>query len=143
MWPGPYGEWGHVSTSLLRVINPWLGVVSTTSTSSTHTVVTERVSKVTIDHGGTVEGPVILGNSIAVNGACLSIVAFDSGSVSFDLIAETVSLTNLGQVGVGDRVNLEIPRRASDELGGHNVHGHVESKSPILEIQDNPGDFRM
>ena len=76
-----------------------------------------------------------LGASVAVNGTCLTVTAVDGGAVSFDVIAETLSLTNLGQLRVGSLVNAERSFRVGEEVGGHIVSGHV-SGTAILERID-------
>jgi riboflavin synthase len=67
-----------------------------------------------------------LGESVAVNGACLTVVARDDESASFQAGPETLRRTNLGELTAGDRVNLERALRLSDRLGGHLVQGHVD-----------------
>ena len=67
------------------------------------------------------------GDSIAVNGACLTVTEFDRYSLTVDVSAETVKRTNIGKLRVGDKVNLERPMRLSDRLGGHLVSGHVDA----------------
>jgi len=68
----------------------------------------------------------VLGESIAVSGACLTVVAFDNNSFTAELSSETLRLTTLGQLAPGDPINLERALRASDRLGGHLVSGHVD-----------------
>jgi riboflavin synthase len=69
---------------------------------------------------------VVLGESVAVNGACLTVVAVDGGTFHFQAGPETLRRTNLGELKTGDRVNLERSLRLSDRLGGHLVQGHVD-----------------
>jgi riboflavin synthase len=66
-----------------------------------------------------------LGASISVDGVCLTVVAVEGTSVSFEAIAETLSRTTLGELSVGRRVSVERSVRVGDELGGHDVFGHV------------------
>ncbi len=66
------------------------------------------------------------GHSIAVNGVCLTAVAPRGRHVSFDIITETLRKTNLGQLKVGSRVNIERSLRLTDRLEGHFVQGHVQ-----------------
>lgn len=75
-----------------------------------------------------------IGESIAVNGVCLTLVRSAKGRVEFDVIPETLRLTNLKQLKAGDRVNLERALRHGDRLSGHYVLGHVEAKAKILDI---------
>jgi riboflavin synthase len=75
----------------------------------------------------------ILGESVAVNGACLTVVAHDAETCSFQLGPETLQRTNLGDLRLGDRVNLERSLRLSDRLGGHLVQGHVDGVGHVAE----------
>jgi riboflavin synthase len=74
-----------------------------------------------------------LGESVAVNGACLTVVAHTGETFDFEAGPETLVKTNLGRLGVGDRVNLERALRVGDALGGHFVTGHVDCVGTILE----------
>jgi riboflavin synthase len=74
-----------------------------------------------------------LGESVAVNGACLTVVAHDAQTCRFQLSPETLSRTNLGGLGIGDRVNLERSLRLSDRLGGHLVQGHIDGIGRVAE----------
>ncbi|HCC69009.1 MAG TPA: riboflavin synthase [Nitrospiraceae bacterium] len=73
-----------------------------------------------------------IGDSIAVNGVCLTVVNFGSG-IAFDISLETMKSTNLGNLKVGDRVNLERALTLTDRLGGHIVTGHVDAVGTIIE----------
>lgn len=76
---------------------------------------------------------IALGDSIAVNGVCLTVVAFGGGQFSADVSAESLSRTVLGDLRPGQRVNLERALRLSDRLGGHLVSGHVDGLGVITE----------
>ncbi|GGB37540.1 riboflavin synthase subunit alpha [Oceanisphaera marina] len=76
-----------------------------------------------------------LGASVAHNGCCLTVTAIDGQQVSFDLMQETLRVTNLGQLVVGDKVNLERAARFGDEIGGHAMSGHIMAMSALLERQ--------
>jgi len=78
-----------------------------------------------------------LGDSIAVNGCCLTVVAVEDGQLSFDAGAETLSRTNLGQAEVGSGVNLERSLKAGDRLGGHYVTGHIDSTGALEKRLDD------
>jgi len=67
-----------------------------------------------------------LGDSVAIDGVCLTVVAIDGGTLAFDAVAETLARTSLGTLDHGSRVNLEPALRAGDPLGGHYVQGHVD-----------------
>jgi riboflavin synthase len=73
------------------------------------------------------------GQSIAVNGVCLTIANIHSECVSFDVIPETLARTNLRLLTAGDSVNLERSLRVGDGIDGHFVQGHVDGTAPILE----------
>ena len=75
----------------------------------------------------TVLDDVEIGASIAINGCCLTVVEINSQQISFQAGSETLSRTNLGNLAIGDRVNLERAVRASDRLGGHIVSGHIDA----------------
>ncbi|BCR04765.1 riboflavin synthase subunit alpha [Desulfuromonas versatilis] len=74
-----------------------------------------------------------MGESIAVNGICLTVVAFGGGTFSADVSPETLSRSNLGRISPGSRVNLERALRLSDRLGGHLVSGHIDAVAEIAE----------
>jgi len=83
-----------------------------------------------------VSGPVVTsdarhGDSIAVNGVCLTVVDLDAGSFSADVMAETLRRSSLGALSVGDPVNLERPMAADGRFGGHIVQGHVDGRGSI------------
>ena len=73
------------------------------------------------------------GDSIAVNGVCLTATNVDGGSFSAEAMNETLNATSLGALDAGARVNLELPLRAGDRLGGHVVQGHVDGVGTIAE----------
>ncbi|MEG3130125.1 riboflavin synthase subunit alpha [Pantoea cypripedii] len=75
-----------------------------------------------------------LGASVANNGCCLTVTAVDGDQVSFDLIKETLRITNLGELQVGDLVNIERAAKFSDEIGGHLMSGHIMTTAEICKI---------
>ena len=77
---------------------------------------------------------IALGDSIAVSGCCLTVVAIDGTTLAFDVSNETLSLTTLGGLQEGDAVNLEPALRLADRLGGHLVSGHVDGVGRIVSI---------
>lgn len=78
---------------------------------------------------------VALGESIAVNGVCLTVVAFDAGGFEADASNETLGLTTLGALPIDAPLNLERALRAGDRLGGHLVSGHVDGVGRVLSIE--------
>ncbi len=75
------------------------------------------------------------GDSISINGVCLTVINRTKGSFSMDLVEETLNKSNLGELKVGDYINLERSMKVSDRFGGHIVQGHVETLGVILEKQ--------
>ncbi|MDQ3510896.1 MAG: riboflavin synthase [Pseudomonadota bacterium] len=78
-----------------------------------------------------------LGESIAVNGVCLTVVVFDQAGFDADASNETLALTTLGRLAPGRAINLERAMRPSDRLGGHMVSGHVDGLGRVLEARDD------
>jgi len=74
------------------------------------------------------------GDSIAVNGVCLTVTEFDNISFTADVSGETVKRSNLGKHRAGDKVNLERPMKLSDRLGGHLVSGHIDTVGVIRGV---------
>jgi riboflavin synthase len=83
------------------------------------------------------------GNSIALNGCCLTLASRRGDRLSFDLLQETLARTNLKNLKQNSRVNLERALRADGLLGGHFVQGHVDCVSPIVSFDRNAADFRL
>lgn len=75
-----------------------------------------------------------LGASVAHNGCCLTVTAIEGDLVSFDLIKETLRVTNLGDLQPGDIVNIERAAKFSDEIGGHLMSGHIMTTAEICKI---------
>lgn len=84
-----------------------------------------------------------LGASIAINGTCLTVVAVDLPNVSFDVVPETLRLTNLGLLSAGDRVNIEQSLRFGDRVDGHFVQGHIEGVGHVEAIERERGEYKM
>lgn len=84
-----------------------------------------------------------LGDSLAVNGCCLTVSSLSPSSASFDLLAQTLRLTSLGTLAPGSCVNLERAMRASDRLGGHFVQGHVDATGTLLDLSPHGQDHRL
>ncbi len=83
------------------------------------------------------------GDSIAVNGCCLTLASRRGNDLTFDLLEETIARTNLKKLRRNDQVNLERPLRADGRLGGHFVQGHIDYASPILAFDKKDVDFRL
>jgi riboflavin synthase len=81
-------------------------------------------------------GEIAVGDSVAVNGACLTATSLTPGSFTADVMDETLRRTTLGALRPGDPVNLELPLRAADRLGGHFVQGHIDGVGTVAAVQD-------
>jgi len=77
------------------------------------------------------------GDSVAINGVCLTAVTLNGTSFAADAMNETLARSSLGDLAAGSSVNLELPLRATDRLGGHVVQGHVDGIGTIEEISDD------
>jgi riboflavin synthase len=77
------------------------------------------------------------GDSVAVNGVCLTAVESDRTAFAADAMNQTLRLTSLGPLRSGDRVNLELALRLGDRLGGHLVQGHVDGTAEVVEAEDD------
>ncbi|WP_066565454.1 riboflavin synthase [Snodgrassella sp. CFCC 13594] len=84
--------------------------------------------------------PLAVGASIANNGCCLTVTTIHQDEVDFDLMAETLNTTNLGQLKVGDAVNIERAAHFGDEIGGHVMSGHIFTTTEITRIEDSPNN---
>jgi riboflavin synthase len=96
----------------------------------------------------TVRAPMVadglqLGESVAVNGCCLTVAALVDGAPAFDLLAETLKRTNLGDLKPGSSVNLERAMSAAGRFGGHFVQGHVDCTSEIVAWEPVGADHRI
>jgi len=83
------------------------------------------------------------GESVAVNGCCLTISALQPGKLGFDVIPETLAKTNLGLLKPGDLVNVERSLRLSDRIDGHFVQGHVDGTAALIERISTEAEFRL
>jgi riboflavin synthase alpha subunit len=84
-----------------------------------------------------------VGDSVAVNGCCLTAVASGSGRMTFDAVPETLARTSIGGLRPGDVVNVEPALRAGEPLGGHYVQGHVDGVGTIRRLDDGPEGRRL
>jgi riboflavin synthase len=83
------------------------------------------------------------GDSVSVNGACLTVISFDKSQFAVDVMVQTLKLTTTGTLEVGSEVNLELATRAADRLGGHIVQGHVDGIANISAISADAQWTRM
>src|SRR4051794_8135376 len=88
-------------------------------------------------------GKVRLGDSIAVNGCCLTVARFGDDRLSFDLLQESVARTSFKNLRCGSRVNLELALAAGARVGGHFVQGHIDCAVPIFSAIESGSDLRL
>jgi riboflavin synthase len=82
------------------------------------------------------------GDSIAVSGVCLTVVAFGDGRFTADVMGQTLAVTAIGDLTHGDDVNLERAAKVGDRLGGHIVQGHIDGTGTVLDVRDE-GSWRV
>lgn len=85
-------------------------------------------------------GELMLGDSVAVNGCCLTVAGVVGEKVAFDVLAQTLRVTSLGNLSAGKVVNLERALRVGDRLGGHFVQGHVDAVGEIVSLEESGQD---
>lgn len=83
------------------------------------------------------------GDSIAVNGCCLTLAAHRGDQLTFDLLEETLDCTNLKSLRRDSRVNLERPLAANGRLGGHFVQGHIDCAASVISFEESGPDYRL
>lgn len=97
--------------------------------------------RIVIDAGGWPPGPVH-GESISVNGCCLTLVTVQDGGLVFEAVPQTLTRTTLGEAMAGDPVNLERSMRVDALLGGHLVQGHVDAVGHVISVDRSGGGWR-
>ena len=90
-----------------------------------------------------ITGEIKIGDSVSVNGVCLTVTEFDSSGFAVDVMVQTLNLTSTGKLKVSDQVNLELATKSSDRLGGHIVQGHVDGVAQVASIAQEPKWQRM
>ena len=114
----------------------------------------QAVGKVSlIEHGETsaklailspeIASQIAQGDSVSVNGVCLTVTGFDKSKFSVDVMVQTLNLTSTGLLKEGSPVNLELATRTSDRLGGHIVQGHVDGVAKVVAISTDSQWTRM
>lgn len=88
-------------------------------------------------------GAIAIGDSVAVNGCCLTVVSANEGRLGFDLLEQTQRVTNLRSLAPGSRVNLERSLRYDGRMGGHFVSGHVDATGHILNLESRGADVYL
>jgi riboflavin synthase len=95
----------------------------------------------------TIDAPLVTedaghGDSIAVSGVCLTVVALDAGRFTADVMGQTLAVSAIADLGEGDEVNLERSAKVGDRLGGHIVQGHVDGVGEVVQVRDE-GSWRV
>lgn len=93
--------------------------------------------RLTID-AGAVASDASIGDSISINGCCLTVIRIENNQLDFEAGEETLSRTNLGELVVGSKVNLERSLAIGDRLGGHYVSGHIDAVGTLAERTEDP-----
>jgi riboflavin synthase len=88
-------------------------------------------------------GGIRIGDSVAINGCCLTVTSRDGDQLTFDVLQESLDRTNLKNLQPASRVNLELALSAGARLGGHFVQGHVDCSAPILALDQAGSDLRL
>ena len=101
-----------------------------------------EAARLRLDLAALAEG-VAVGDSVAVNGACLTATLATGPVVEFDVSAETIRVTTLGSLRTGDEVNIERPLRVGDRLGGHFVLGHVDAIGTVASVERSAGQTTL
>ncbi len=83
------------------------------------------------------------GDSIAINGTCLTVTRVDGRQATFDLMAETLNVTTLGSLQPGDEVNFEHAARFGAAIGGHAVSGHIHTTAELIRREVTPNNLRL
>jgi riboflavin synthase len=126
----------------MDAISPWKDISAMFTGITEHTGKIESITaggdggrlRVALTNAAAIASDMKLGDSIAVNGCCLTVVEFDASHFSADLSGETLRRTSLGEKKAGDLVNLERPLAAGARLGGHFVQGHVDGTGRVTEL---------
>lgn len=90
-----------------------------------------------------VAADIAIGDSLAINGCCLTVTTREDEVLTFDLLEETLRRTNLGDLQPGQRVNLERALAAGARMGGHFVQGHVDTTASVLDFSPHGQDHRL
>ncbi|MGD8116800.1 riboflavin synthase subunit alpha [Vibrio sp. TRT 29B02] len=100
----------------------------------------EKFQTHTVEFTGSMNQGLEIGASVAHNGCCLTVTKVNGELVDFDLMQATLALTNLGELAVGDRVNIERAAKFGDEIGGHSMSGHISLMGEVVDVIDTPNN---
>lgn len=98
--------------------------------------------RLTVEAAGTA-AQAATGDSVSIDGVCLTAVSVDDGRIAFDAVPETLGRTTLGRLGAGDHVNVEPALRAGEPLGGHYVQGHVDAVGRVRSAEPEGDGMRI
>ena len=117
------------------------GIIEATG-SIKHIIESNGDVRMIFDTGSLDMSDIGIGESIAVNGACLTVIEKQANSFAADLSKETLNLTAFPDMGVGDRINLEKAMQLSDRINGHLVSGHIDGVGSIISIKPDARSSR-
>nr|VFJ73191.1 MAG: riboflavin synthase alpha chain [Candidatus Kentron sp. FW] len=103
----------------------------------------ERFRVHTLEMPTTQVGGLKPGASVAHNGCCLTVTQVEGNRVSFDLMHETLRVTNLGELATGDQVNIERAARFGDEIGGHAMSGHIIATARVVRVEPTENNHQV
>ncbi|MDE1815632.1 MAG: riboflavin synthase [Thaumarchaeota archaeon] len=103
---------------------------------------TRSEARMKINLGNLAQG-LRVGDSVAINGVCLTAINIAKGIAEFEMVGETIKKTNLGRLENGDKVNIERSLKVGDRLEGHFVLGHVDGSGTILKINKQPNQIQI
>ena len=101
----------------------------------------EDFARLTVRQPGELARALQIGDSVAIDGVCLTATAIDGEQVSYDVISSTLSRTVIGEYAVGRLVNIERSLKAGDEIGGHEVSGHVDTTAVVERAETTPNNL--
>ena len=101
-----------------------------------------KAAQMTVELGRLAKG-LKIGDSVSINGACLTVVGIKNKKASFEMVGETMKKTALGSLTIGDRVNIEQSLRVGDTIDGHFVMGHVDGVATIIEKQKQKSQTKL
>ena len=130
-------------TGLIEEVGEIIEVRSSDSGTQRPQVASTRKGSVLQIAASGIAKKVRTGDSIAVNGCCLTLTSRRGNRLTFDLLEETIARTNLKKLRRSDQVNLERALPAEGRLGGHFVQGHIDCVSPIVAFDKKGADFRL
>lgn len=99
--------------------------------------------RLAVDLPESLQDELSIGASIALDGVCMTVTRIDGPTVHFDAMQETLSLTTLGQLKMGDSVNVERSAKQGAEIGGHLISGHIDGRAKVCEVQRSENNVSL